>query len=155
MTKTPLKITSENFFEVFNLKKNHIDDNASYDGCMFETYGEELTYVKDHAQEYIWTILDGDTTPIISSGYHHADLIGYLISEIPAPDDLDIEVHYEPDNIIITKQHVLSAAVDIMPDMDDGEAQEFLNTIYDEVFSNVEETILYHLKEMKQAEITP
>lgn len=115
MTNSTLIIDYDNFCEVFELKTNHIDDNASYDGCMFETHGKELEYVKDHAREYIWTIQDGDTMPIISSGYHVVNRIGYLISKTPIPDDFQFEVQEEQDNIIITAQHILNVAADIMP----------------------------------------
>ena len=34
-------ITEEEFDNYFEREKNHIDKNASFDGCMYETYGEE------------------------------------------------------------------------------------------------------------------
>ena len=40
------KITEEDFYDDFKPQLNHFDDNASFDGCMFETYGEELGEAK-------------------------------------------------------------------------------------------------------------
>lgn len=149
MTDNTLIINYNNFQEVFKLKTNHIDDNASYDGCMFETYGVELEFVKDHAQEHIWTILDGDGTLIVSNGYQYVNRIGYLISEIPVPDNFHYEVHDEKEAITITAQHVLDIATDIIPNMDDGEAQELLDSMHDEIFSDLDQTIRYRINDIK------
>lgn len=56
------KITEDEFFEQFELEKNHLDDNASYDGCMFETYDEELDYVFELSkkEKRVWTIVENE-----------------------------------------------------------------------------------------------
>ena len=59
-----ITITEEQFDEQFTPVKNHIDTNASFDGCLFETYGEEIDYITEKAQSninQIWTILETDT----------------------------------------------------------------------------------------------
>jgi hypothetical protein len=44
----------------FNPIKNHLDDNASLDGFMFETYKEEIEFVRQYDQTKVWTyIADG------------------------------------------------------------------------------------------------
>ena len=53
---------------------NPFDDNASWDGCMLETYGEELDHVKtvlQHAPRRVWTVLDCDGETILSNGFHY------------------------------------------------------------------------------------
>ena len=35
----------EEFVHKYYPVKNHIDDHASYNNCMFETFGEELAYI--------------------------------------------------------------------------------------------------------------
>jgi len=55
-------LTTDEFYEKYNPVKNHLDDNASFDGCMFETYDEEVEYVKQMVKENhkkVWTIVDG------------------------------------------------------------------------------------------------
>lgn len=91
-----IKLTETEFDEKFTLIKNHIDDNASFDGNMFETYGEELEFVKQMAkQNRVITIIESDEdceedeegfiTPNMYyvSGMHHVNRIGYLITEHP------------------------------------------------------------------------
>ena len=41
------QINWEQFEADYKPVKNHIDNNASYDGFMFETYGAELEIVKE------------------------------------------------------------------------------------------------------------
>ena len=53
-------ITEEQFYEQFELIPNHIDNNASFSGDMFETYGEELEFVRELAkQKRVVTIIEG------------------------------------------------------------------------------------------------
>lgn len=88
-------ITDVVFSETYKPKTNHLDDNASWDGCMYETYGEELEYVKMVDAETlnkVWTILDCDGALIVSSGYQHVNRVGYLITEVPYPEGETIEV---------------------------------------------------------------
>ena len=88
-------ITEEQFDGYFNLIDNHINDNASFDCKMFETYGLELEYVIEMAkQNRVITIVEsdgdevddeGDLIPNMYyvSGMHHVNRIGYLITEEP------------------------------------------------------------------------
>lgn len=75
-------MTEDQFFEVYRPVKNHLDDNASFDGYLFETYGEELDCVRQHPDSRIWTVLDCDGQWYIGSGYHHVNRVGYLISGV-------------------------------------------------------------------------
>jgi hypothetical protein len=76
------RITFDEFEAKYVPIKNHLDDNASYDGCMFQCYGAELEYVQSLANdEYhrtrVWSILDSDD---IVSGYHPINLLGFIIT---------------------------------------------------------------------------
>jgi hypothetical protein len=73
--------------------KNHIDTNASFDGEMFETYGEELEFVKAADEDRIWMYGDGDDGgSYIWNGWHFVNRIGYFITEVPCPPDTTIQV---------------------------------------------------------------
>lgn len=50
----------DKFIEKYRPVTNHIDDNASLDGCMFETYGEELVFVRNANINHIWTWIECD-----------------------------------------------------------------------------------------------
>jgi len=98
MTTTLIEMTEEDFDEQFPLLRNHLNPNASWGfddepGCLFETYGEELAFVREQDANRIWTFIDGDDGDCyVVSGYHHVNRIGYLVSMRPVPEDTDIEV---------------------------------------------------------------
>jgi hypothetical protein len=57
------------------------DDIAPFGGCMYETFGEELEYVKAQPNKRIWTIVDTDGDDlIILAGFHFVNRLGYLIT---------------------------------------------------------------------------
>ena len=82
---------------------NHLDENASFNdgsgGIMFETTGAEYDYVASIGQQdpnRIWTYIDneqGDTVIINHWGF--ANRIGYMITEKPYDDMLDITVQLD------------------------------------------------------------
>lgn len=91
----PKKMTEDEFWEQYSPVQNHLVGDCSFDGCMFETYGEELQYVISKVDEQIvWTILDGTENDkmYIASGYHLVNRIGYLITEKPYTKDMEIEL---------------------------------------------------------------
>jgi hypothetical protein len=57
------------------------EDMCSFGGCMYETYGEEIAYVKAQPNKRIWTIVDTDGDDLlILAGYHFVNRLGYLIT---------------------------------------------------------------------------
>jgi hypothetical protein len=78
--------------------ENHLDKsgNASLGGLMFETYDHEYDYVASIGQENpnrIWTYVDGDDgETVIINGWAFVNRIGYLITEVPYDDMIDIVV---------------------------------------------------------------
>jgi len=55
-----IEMTEDEWFETYKPIKNHIDVNASFDGHMFETYGDEVEFVKSTPPNHIWMYGDGD-----------------------------------------------------------------------------------------------
>ena len=93
-------LTTDEFFRWYQPQQNPFDDNASYDGCMFETYGKEHDHIKlvnDFAPDRIWTMLDCEGKTIVANGYHFVNRIGYIITELPAPEGMYFEVLDEND----------------------------------------------------------
>jgi hypothetical protein len=93
---TIINITEDEFDATYSLRPNHFNPNASWTigdgpGCLFETYGEELAFVRNQNPRTIWTLLDGDDgDQLVVSGYHLVNRIGYLISTTPIPDAVSI-----------------------------------------------------------------
>ena len=76
--------------------KNHIDSNAGWGGCLFETYGPELEFVKSQPDNKVWTWVDGDSGgSVITAGFHFVNRIGYLITVNPWDDDYFVIVEEE------------------------------------------------------------
>ena len=102
---------------------NNIDMHASFDngqgGTMFETYGEEIEFVKAQDENRIWMYGDGDDGGgYIWSGWGFVNRLGYFITEVPCPPDTTIQIlvstpcyycencdteHDDPDNLIRDK----------------------------------------------------
>jgi hypothetical protein len=71
------------FVARYTPQANHLDGNASVDGFMFETFGEELAHVKSvlgESPRRVWTIIEADGIEFISAGYHFVNRLGYLIT---------------------------------------------------------------------------
>ncbi len=99
MTETFIELTEDEFDFRYPLVQNHLNPNASWaygdsPGCLFETFGEEVAFVRRQDPRTIWTLVDGeDGDMYVTSGFHFVNRIGYLLSTIPIPDDVTIQVH--------------------------------------------------------------
>jgi hypothetical protein len=85
-----IRLTWEEFEAAFKPIKNHIDENASYDGYMFETYGKELEYVRSvcaEKQGCVWTLYCEGEYSAIQDGMHLVNRMGYFVTELPAAPD--------------------------------------------------------------------
>lgn len=75
--------------------KNHI---TGEDDDKFETYGEELDYVRsiaDTEPRRVWTLVDGeDGNLYIVDGYHLVNRVNYFITKEPLEGDGYMEVPY-------------------------------------------------------------
>jgi hypothetical protein len=92
------KISEEQLDARYQFQPNHLNPNASWTynddpGCLFETFGEELEFVRGQNPRTIWTLVDsGDGDVYLESGYHHVNRIGYLLSTEPVPAGVQIQV---------------------------------------------------------------
>lgn len=80
------RLWEEEYFDNnFTLVKNHINgDDASWGGCMFETYDEELDYICEKREanpKQIWSIVEGDKGEYVCAGFQRVNVLGYLITE--------------------------------------------------------------------------
>jgi hypothetical protein len=86
-------LTFGQFRRRFRPVANHLDPHATFDGCMFETYGPDWHHVKALPPEYVWTVMSDDEGGIyISNGRHFVNRLGYLVSDVPVPSALAFEV---------------------------------------------------------------
>ncbi len=86
-----IQLTEDEWFKQFKPIPNHLDENASFNdgehGYMFETYGDEVEFVKSQDSNRIWTYSDGDDGgTYITDGYHVVNRIGYFVTTVPYDD---------------------------------------------------------------------
>lgn len=85
-----INLTWEQFQKQFRPQVNHFgSDPSNYN---YETYGEELEYVRTKTNNHIWTYTDIELGSAIYNGYHWVNRISYIITEVPWEDGVDYEV---------------------------------------------------------------
>lgn len=78
--------TYDEWVAYYRPRPNHLVPTSSFEGTMFETYGEELEYVKAFDYNRVWTFIsdvDGDR---IENGMRVVDRLGYFITDEPWVD---------------------------------------------------------------------
>ena len=101
MTYNFIELSEDEFDDLFPLVQNHLNPTASWafddgPGCLFETYGEELEFVKRQDPLTVWTLVDGEDGDLyVISGPHFVNRIGYLVSTIPFAEGMTVQVRIE------------------------------------------------------------
>ena len=87
-------LTEKEFDSIFTPVKNHLDNNASLDGCMFETYGNELKYIASLADtKTVWTYLEGEDDYYFVTGMHFVNELGYFITTEPYTQECEVKLN--------------------------------------------------------------
>jgi len=86
-------VDSHEFYDKYKPIYNHITHKDFKEGQTegdeigvaqyFETYGEELEYVKKQPNNKIWTYINCDGEDYISQGFHFVNRLNYLIASVP------------------------------------------------------------------------
>ena len=101
-----IEMTMEEWEAKYKPIINHLDENASFqnendEGIMFETYGEELEFVRSQNPLCIWTYHHGESnSSYIGSGYHLVNRLGYFITEIPFEENQIIDIIVQEPNYL-------------------------------------------------------
>lgn len=93
MTKF-VELTYEEWVEKFKPIPNHFNKhNVDDSDISFETYGEEVEFVKSKVDErLVWTWADGDMCSYISNGYHYVNRINYHVCSVPYDEDTEYQI---------------------------------------------------------------
>lgn len=75
--------TWEQFEKHYKPIKNTITDGAPFGNTMFETFGDDLEFLKKQNPKCIWTFICEGNSEIISSGVWYANRLGYFVTEVP------------------------------------------------------------------------
>lgn len=92
-----IELSEDAFAALFRPVANHINPNASFDwgagyGTLFETYGEEVQYVRSQDSSKVWTLCSGDGGDFVISGVHFVNRLGYFITDVAVPEGIDLQV---------------------------------------------------------------
>jgi hypothetical protein len=49
----------------------------------YETYGEDLEYIKSMPDNFVWTLVDGDEDSVVVNGKAFVNRLGYYLSKKP------------------------------------------------------------------------
>jgi hypothetical protein len=91
-------LSEQEFDENYTLIPNPFNPFAGWTigdgpGYLFETYGEELAYVRNVDPRRVWTLLENDDgNPYILSGLRFVNRIGHFVSEELVPDHFIVQV---------------------------------------------------------------
>lgn len=88
-----IQLTEDQFEARYPLVPNHLNPNASWEGCLFETCGDEWEFVRQQDESKVWTLIeDGEGGECIVSGVHLVNRLGYLVSTVRVPEGTSFEV---------------------------------------------------------------
>ena len=59
---------------------------SKHNELMYETFGEELEFVKGANNAHVWTWVQGDMSDLIVAGASFVNRLGYYITEVPWND---------------------------------------------------------------------
>lgn len=80
-------LTIDEWEEKYNPIKNHLDENAPFDGCAFETYDEEVEFIQKQNPYNIWTLVNAEDESYVVPGFCWVNRECYFITEKPFTDE--------------------------------------------------------------------
>lgn len=109
--------------------ENPFDKDAGYEGCMFETYGEENEFVLDKLnRNTVWTLITGDNEDSwVIPGYHIVNRMGFFITTKPW-ESTDIQVN---DNEMCTIGAAKYACIEFIENKLNIPIEQFEDEIHD------------------------
>jgi hypothetical protein len=87
----------------YHLIRNHLDTNASCNGCLFETYGAEAEFVRQQPPTKIWTLQEFEGTEVVHAGWHLVNRLGYFLTRETWTDKHEV-YDFDSDNFQFPEQ---------------------------------------------------
>ncbi len=82
-----MEILEDTFYETYKPCENHLGKDSAFGGLMYETYGEELLYIKELSKNFkrVWSIVeveDEDSELTFKAGFIEDFMVlGYIVTE--------------------------------------------------------------------------
>jgi hypothetical protein len=107
-------IKFDEFFDKYKPQLNHFTSSPDNDNFTFETFGEEIDYVRKQDNKHIWTVVDCENEESwIVPGFHIVNRSNYYITPIPWESE-DIQVN---DNEMCTTGAAKYACLEFIEDV--------------------------------------
>lgn len=89
------------FYEYFRPFRHPEAEFDIWGGHGLETFGRDLEIVRQHDQDYVWTLLEGEGGEWIVPGFHYVNRLCYLFTEVPH-HGVFVEFRVDPPNRLLT-----------------------------------------------------
>lgn len=107
------ELTWEEFEREFRPIKNYLAADAPLDGTMFETYGDEMEFVKNSSNSHpgtVWTFMDdGKGGTMIGDGLHFVNRLGYVVTEVPAEPGVTYVIDHDTEDDLTARSEEIKA----------------------------------------------
>ncbi len=90
-----IQLTEDAWLETYKPFINTLDENASWNGTLYETYGDEEDYIRQQDCQFIWTLTEYEGIQYIVNGIAYVNRLGYFICAVPWEEGLTITVTVE------------------------------------------------------------
>lgn len=82
---TPTVLHEDTFYAFFKPRSDLGVESECWGGHGLETYGEDLEIVRRYDENFLWTIVEGDSVndQWIVPGFHYVNRVCYVITEVP------------------------------------------------------------------------
>lgn len=94
MKNTYIQLTDGQFIEQFKPEQN--DEGEYYRQREWTVPEDWAAVVEANKERRVWTMMDCDGLMILGEGLHYVNRLYYVITEVPYPEDTQVEV-YDPD----------------------------------------------------------
>lgn len=133
-------LTLDGFEEMFKPQKNHLDENASYNGWGYETFNAEGAYVAViHLEKpkLVWTLLNNDTGV---NGYTRVNRLLYMIATVPFQDNVSYVILDRAEDLNFTAKSLLEIclAQNGLTDLSEEDAEYTTMIEIENAFGNAE-----------------
>ena len=93
-------MTFDEWWDTYKPIDNPFQSSPTHPVKMFETYGDELTYVMNCNEAFVWTQYDDDT---ICNNFGIVNRLGYYVTELPCAEKFilidNLEMGFDIDGV--------------------------------------------------------
>jgi hypothetical protein len=89
-------VGTEPGWEEFQAKHHPLKNprhETALEGCLFDLQADDLKFISQQSAATVWTLVEGDFgLSLIQPGFHFVNRLGYLVTQVPYDDQMEIFV---------------------------------------------------------------